>query len=775
MSHRITIRRWLFAACVAIGTPVAAQPPAQTPPAIAPTTNHPSTPPAAPPAVPEETAQLPDVSASSEEGSAAPTEPPVEEASEETIEVVDKAPPGARAELTKDALERDEHDDLHKVLRHIAGVYLRDEDGYGLRPNIGMRGAAADRSAKVTLMEDGVLIAPAPYTAPAAYYVPLVTRLSRIEVTKGPSAMRFGPATVGGAIDLISEPMPGDRAGYVDVAGGSDLYGKLHARAAERRERWGMMAEYVKLRSDGFKELDGGGATGFDKNDVQVTARFTSPASAHDYHQWDLRVGYGDETSNETYIGLTEQDFTAQPQRRYVASSLDQMNWKHWRMRATHRVDLGLRTRVTTTAYRHKFDRAWGKVDGLVGQRDLYGLLANPDAGANQAYYRVLTGQLDSGSPEEQLILGTNDREFTSQGVQTNLTLERETGNVAHHVDAGMRIHFDRANRRRYEDTYDMMAGQLVRTDRARALVLDSLAETIALATYAQDKVHWKRFEIAAGARLELIDYRFADYLMATQHDGSYAVLIPGAGAEYHITDEASVLAGVHRGFVPVAPSADSGVKPESSINYEAGARWRDERINADVIGFLSDYSNLKGSCTLAAGCTEVQEGEEYNGGAVLAWGVEAQVGGEVPLVKRKLTLPVAVAYTYTRSQFRGSFESEFAGWGRVMEGDELPYLPRHLVSASAALKTPRWEFGGTARYQGETRDVAGQGAIAPSEQLAPVFTIDLSAHARIKPWAELYTTCSNLLDEQVIVSRRPYGARPNPPRMFAIGYKARF
>ena len=96
-------------------------------------------------------ASTPDAAASTEE----------QQLGEEEIEVVDKAPPGARAELTKEALEREEHDDLHKVLRSIAGVYLRDEDGYGLRPNIGMRGAAADRSAKVTLMEDGVLIAPA--------------------------------------------------------------------------------------------------------------------------------------------------------------------------------------------------------------------------------------------------------------------------------------------------------------------------------------------------------------------------------------------------------------------------------------------------------------------------------------------------------------------------------------------------------------------------------------------------------------------------------------
>lgn len=698
----------------------------------------------------------------------------------EMIEVVDKAPPGARAELTKEALEREEHDDLHKVLRGVAGVYLRDEDGYGLRPNIGMRGAAADRSAKITLMEDGVLIAPAPYTAPAAYYVPLVTRLSRIEVTKGPSAVRFGPATVGGAIDMISEPLPAERAAYVDIAGGSYLYGKLHARAAERQKRWGMMAEYVKLRADGFKDLDNGGPTGFDKNDVQVTTRFMSEPTAEDYHQLDLRVGYGDETSSETYVGLTDNDFAATPQRRYMGSQLDEMNWHHWRMRATHRVDLGLRTRVETVAYRHKLHRAWGKADGFIGQRDFYDLLANPTTGGNRAFYEILTGQLDSASPEEQLILGTNDRSYTSQGAQIALAAERETGPVKHHVDVGARIHFDRADRRRYEDTYDMLGGNLVRTQRPRAIVVDSRAETTALALFAQDKLIYKRLEVAAGARVELIDYRFADFLamdlLMGQNEGSYGVFIPGAGAEYRITDEASVLAGVHRGFVPVAPSAGAGVQPESSINYEAGSRWRGDFINADVIGFLSDYSNLKGSCSLAAGCTEAQEGTEFNGGAVFTWGAEAQIGGEVPLIKsREMTLPFAVAYTWTQSQFRTGFDSDFAGWGRVMEGDELPYLPAHQISVSASVKLPRWEIGTTTRYQTEARDVAGSGPIDERERIASLFTIDLNAHARIEEWAELYITCSNVLDEQVIISRRPYGARPNPPRMVAAGYKARF
>ena len=260
------------------------------------------------------------------------------------------------------------------------------------------------------------------------------------------------------------------------------------------------------------------------------------------------------------------------------------------------------------------------------------------------------------------------------------------------------------------------------------------------------------------------------------KHEGDYGVVIPGLGAEYHFTDRLSALAGVHRGFVPVAPSADAGVDPESSINYEAGGRWRDAYVSADLIGFLSDYSNLKGSCTLAAGCTEVQEGMEFNGGAVFTYGLEAQVGAELPLHKRsKLVMPINAAYTLTRSSFQHDFSSEFAGWGEVEKGDELPYLPHHQLSIAAGLKLPKYEVGATARYQGETRDVAGQGAIPDAERLAPLFTIDLSAHARLHDYAELYATCSNVLDEQVIISRRPYGARPNAPRMFAFGYKARF
>jgi Fe(3+) dicitrate transport protein len=679
---------------------------------------------------------------------------------EEVIEVVGRAPPGAECTVDEAVLEREEHDDIHKVLRAVAGVYVRDEDGYGLRPNIGMRGAAADRSAKIALLEDGVPIAPAPYSAPAAYYFPLVTRMAKVDVIKGPAAIRFGPNTVGGAVDLIGQPMPTERTGYLDVAGGADRYGKLHGRVGDAGARWAAMAEFVKLRTGGFKDIDGGGPSGFDKDDAQLSLRLHTDPARRVVHRVDLRAGWSDETSHETYTGLSDADFAAAPQRRYVATQLDRMDWDHWRFRAVHHVDLGLHTRIETIAYRHDFHRVWGKVDAFVGDRDLAGILADPAAGAHAIYYAVLTGAADTSSPEDELIRGINDRTFVSEGVQSALTAERTQDALFHQFDAGLRLHHDAVHRLRCEDGYRMMQGELVRSDRPRETALDAIVATTALAAYARDQVRWRNVEVTAGARLELID----------ASAGTYAVPIPGGGVQVHATERLALLAGVHRGFVP----ATGTTRPESSVNYEAGGRWRSAHVAADLIGFFSDYSNLKGTCTQSSGCDAGMLDDEYDGGRVHVRGAEAQVALDLDL-GGGLHAPLTGAYTFTGSAFRHGFASEFAGWGAVEVGDELPYLPPHQASLAAAVEAPHWTIGGAASWHAAARDLPGQGAIAADERGDSLLTIDVSMHLRFHPRAELYLTCDNLLDEQVVVARRPYGVRPNAPRLFTLGYKARF
>ena len=90
---------------------------------------------------------------------------------------------------------------INDILRNSTGVYSREEGGYGLFPNISLRGASSLRSAAVTMLEDGINIAPAPYSAPDAYYSPLAAKMHAIEVLKGSSQFRYGPHTTGGVIN----------------------------------------------------------------------------------------------------------------------------------------------------------------------------------------------------------------------------------------------------------------------------------------------------------------------------------------------------------------------------------------------------------------------------------------------------------------------------------------------------------------------------------------------------------------------------------------------
>ena len=68
---------------------------------------------------------------------------------------------GSATYLDIDDLRVHSISDINSALRRVPGVYVRPEDGYGNFPNISLRGIDMGRSSKVTVMEDGILAAPA--------------------------------------------------------------------------------------------------------------------------------------------------------------------------------------------------------------------------------------------------------------------------------------------------------------------------------------------------------------------------------------------------------------------------------------------------------------------------------------------------------------------------------------------------------------------------------------------------------------------------------------
>ena len=279
---------------------------------------------------------------------------------------------GSATFIGQEEIEKFSYTDINRTLRLVPGVQLQEEDGYGLRPNIGIRGSGSDRNNKIVIMEDSVLIAPAPYAAPAAYYFPSMGRMEAIEVVKGPAAIKYGPSTVAGAINLFSTSIPdnedGRLSGSVTVLGGEDSTLRVHGYAGgwmPMSDAWdvGILVETLQDRTDGFKELDGGGDTGYRIQDYLAKLAFRSTAESGLRQSFEFKVQRSDEVSDETYLGLTLADFNATPYRRYAASQVDEMNVDHLTLQASHRVDFSNDLNLTTTLYYNDTSRAWYKIN----------------------------------------------------------------------------------------------------------------------------------------------------------------------------------------------------------------------------------------------------------------------------------------------------------------------------------------------------------------------------------------------------------------------------
>jgi len=179
-------------------------------------------------------------------------------------------------------LQKFEYTDVQRILRQAPGVSLQVEDGYGLRPNISIRGVPTERSGRVTLLEDNVLIAPAPYSAPSAYYFPTPGRMHAFEVVKGPAAITQGPYTVGGAFNMVSTPIPRDLSGFVLAEGGEDATYRLHAHYGGYTEAgFGFLVETHQWDSDGFQSIDRtSNDTGLDVEDYAAVLGLVEICSA---------------------------------------------------------------------------------------------------------------------------------------------------------------------------------------------------------------------------------------------------------------------------------------------------------------------------------------------------------------------------------------------------------------------------------------------------------------------------------------------------------------
>lgn len=668
--------------------------------------------------------------------------------------------PGSGNVVESEQLDTEGTTDIHQALKTVPGVYVREEDGEGLRPNIGIRAATAGRSSKITLMEDGILVAPAPYSNPAAYYFPTTLRISSIEVLKGAPLLRHGPQTTGGVVNLQSTPIPTEEKTYTefvtDERGGTDL----HAWHGDSSGDWSWLVETAQRDGAGFKDIDRSNRdTGFGIEDYVGKLRWDG-----DRQSVRVKMQYSEEISNASYLGLTDDDFDSDPNRRYGLSSIDQMDNKHWGGDLTHVFEWTDAVQTTTKLYHNDYERNWFKLSG--GGQYIDG--ANAGNANDQG---ILDGTVD----EDGLEYKNNNRAYVSEGVEVNFDID--LGN--HQLQTGFRYHEDEMDRFQPVDTYDQVNGSLVfqstnapsgsnnrfETAEARSLwLIDSWQASADLNVNLA-----LRYEDVETSRVQYADA--SRNTVGSKRSNESDEWLPGASFTYDISNQWQVLGGVHRGFAPLGGGATKNQEPETSDNWELGGRYYGPgNLFVEAIGFYSDFSDKTENCSVGSPCSNGATSGTFKTGEAEVQGLEFQLG--TSFAQGDFDIPVNATYTYTEGEI--SRDNATSG---LNEGDQLRDIPENQFSLRTGLEhVSGWDNYAIVKFTDEMCVSTGCNKTGTNlDETESLTVVDFVSRYPLRRETNAYLRIENVFDEQRIVSRLPDGARPNKPMTVSVGLTHEF
>jgi len=696
---------------------------------------------------------------------------------------------GAKNTINNKEIVRKQSNDINRILRDIPSINIQEEDGYGLRPNIGIRGSRNERSADIVIMEDNVPISPAPYSAPAAYYFPAVGRTNNVEVYKGLSSIKFGPRTTSGAININTTPIPNSPLAKISASYGSFNEKNTTLTIGNSYDYFGYVLNVDHKSSDGFKEIDNGADIGFKVNDFLTKFRFNNDKSSDIYHEFEVKLSHTDENSKESYIGLDFGDFVNDPYRRYNASTLDGMLAKQYQINLTHKAEFSDKFSIKTTAYYNKFDRIWtrlNKVDdntldstSAMNVKDIYNNNLN-------SYLDIIKGDISS-NPNHNLEINANNRFFVSQGIQSSLKNNFKALKADHTLSYGFRIHDD------YEDRFQRVDNYQLNSSGTLNLVSEGIdgaqgknnrfSTTRAYSTFIEDEAKFDKLTILTGLRYEHLDIKRKNFGDNNSTRSAPAetiknvedVFIPGAGVNYLIQDNWSIFTNIHKGFGP--PTPGSAADSEESMNYELGSKYQTQNnFLIESVLYLNEYSNLVGTSSDG-------DGEQINSGKVRSWGLELTASHDIKSnylsnkFQNNIKFPIKFTYSYNNSEFRSAFDASdtIDEWGDVKKGDKLPYVAPHQFSFITGIASNKLEFNISTKYVDKMRTSASQGKISKDNKIPSHFITDASLFYNYSKNTTLFLAADNILNKTYLVSTRPAGYRPGKPLTARIGIQHKF
>jgi Fe(3+) dicitrate transport protein len=705
--------------------------------------------------------------------------------------------PGSGSIIDETDLERARVFTLNEALRQAPGVFVRDEEGLGLRPNIGIRGLNPVRSTKILLLEDGIPLGFAPYGDNAYYYHPPIDRFARIEVLKGAAQIRFGPQSIGGVINYITPEPPEAFGGRATLAGGTRGYVEGDATLGGPLAGGRGLLHLNHTRSDG--------------------SRANQRLRLYDLYakqRWELREGavltlrgsLFREDSDITYSGLTRAEFAASPRGNPFPRGNDE--FQTWRAHgsATLALEADPALRLSLTGYYHYFERDWWRQSSNSGQRP--NDASDPACGG-------MANLLTSCGTEGRL------RAYDTYGAELRAVVDHDIFGLGlgGETEIGLRAHRDEQRRRQWNA--DTPRGRTPGTGVNGGVRENQKRLATALSAFVQSRLELGPLSIQPGVRMEFIDYVRRDlgtsqivagrptglFVQQPRGDATLSQVIPGIGATLRLAEGVSLYGGAHRGFAPprvediiTAAGGSVDLDAELSWNYELGVRGVAVRgLSFDLTAFQMDFGNQIVPASVAGGVGAVltSAGRTQHRGLEGAFKLSSRDAGWTDegldlFARTAVTWVERARYASTRIATPPCFDGATPGTpvltgrgpvpcGRPLdvEGNRLPYAPEWIWSAAVGAELG-WVTGQV--------EVQGQSSLfADDVNLVPV-TPD-GQRGRVEGWAvvnaavtlappdwpvRLFFTAKNIGDK-LYIADRARGILPGTPRLFQGGVEWRF
>lgn len=641
--------------------------------------------------------------------------------------------PGAVAVITKEDLALRQPLSVQDALKAVPGVVVREEEGYGFIPNIGMRGLNPNRSQKLLVLEDGVPVAPGLFLANESYYSPRIERMESIEVLKGAAGLRYGPTTIGGVINYkTKKPEDGVKVTGKVGSHGYRLLGLDAGGTAPSGEAIGGIS-LVTAQGDGFRN------NGFDMNDIVVKG-----GMAIGDKQWiSAKFSHYDNEINTSYVGLRPNEYRNNPTKNPAPNDyfLNERN----AFDLNHEIEIAEDVKLKTLVYWAQLDRDFWRRD--IATRTADGTTFSP---CNNTV-NCMTGR---------------NRSFVMSGIDSRLLVNFNGFGIKNEAEIGIRLHNDSLSNKTVSSKTNPNA-------RSGTLTGDDTQKAQGIAFYGQNRfVITDQLATTLGLRIESYDQKRVNELNGVSGKSSNAEIMPGLGVTWQVMPQAQLFAGVYKGFSPAmvataisAGGVDQELDAERSTNFEVGVRGAVKRLSYEATIFQMDFANQIVPQSLSGGITSANAGETLNRG--LEGALDFEIGAGWSLAANATYLPTA------------KFNSNEIVNGINRNGNRLPYAPELTANLAVNykigdLKTALSAYHVSSQFVDDknTRDENSTGTLG---KIPAYTTFNLNAHYTMGKQVSVFGTVRNLLDKKYIASRHPDGIFPGVERNFEVGMSYKF